>query len=56
LPMNRTSRPMFHKSDTFHKDTAFQWHHWTVYVVVAAAAAAVRDIAKTFGKTDFVYK
>ncbi|XP_069676988.1 potassium/sodium hyperpolarization-activated cyclic nucleotide-gated channel 2 isoform X6 [Periplaneta americana] len=24
LPMNRTSRPMFHKSDTFHKDTAFQ--------------------------------
>ncbi|XP_068082235.1 potassium/sodium hyperpolarization-activated cyclic nucleotide-gated channel 2 isoform X2 [Anabrus simplex] len=24
LSMNRTSRPMFHKSDTFHKDTAFQ--------------------------------
>lgn len=24
LPMNRTSRPIFHKSDTFHKDTSFQ--------------------------------
>nr|CAD7259924.1 unnamed protein product [Timema shepardi] len=24
LPMDRTSRPIFHKSDTFHKDTAFQ--------------------------------
>ncbi|XP_021933801.1 potassium/sodium hyperpolarization-activated cyclic nucleotide-gated channel 2-like, partial [Zootermopsis nevadensis] len=24
LPMNITSRPMFHKSETFHRDTAFQ--------------------------------
>jgi len=55
LPMNRTSRPIFHKSDTFHKDTSFQWHHWIVYVVIViAAGTAVMlqwETSHTFGKS-----
>lgn len=55
LPMNRTSRPIFHKSDTFHKDTSFQWHHWIVYVVIVVAAASVVmplwETSHTFGKS-----